>query len=358
MIPDRERLTQAGLAPLRVGCYFPGSTASPHPLFPPPLNPGQIMPNRASRSAENGPSHPAVLALFALGLTLGACSSTDPTDLQARSPDAAAREAVAAASFHHVHLNVTDPQGTVDFYEKFFGALPIQYRDRSPALFTERSFILLNEVATPPRSNLGTTIWHIGWAGVDGATEFDWRTREGIEVQTPITRLGPINDYMYFWGPDREVVEVWTGSRNHRFEHVHLIASDVYETISWFAEHFGLSPTRPVEPGVRGSTIRVDNVNIIVWVNPMGGPDPNPAQLPPEIGPDVGVTDGAVIDHIAFSYPDIAPVHARMVDAGVQIVRGIESSERDGHTSFFVRGPDGLLVEVVQEKPIPEGLWR
>ena len=46
---------------------------------------------------------------------------------------------------------------------------------------------------------------------------------------------------MYFWGPDREVVEVYTGSRNHRFEHVHLLATDVNATVQWFIDH----PKRP-----------------------------------------------------------------------------------------------------------------
>jgi catechol 2,3-dioxygenase-like lactoylglutathione lyase family enzyme len=72
----------------------------------------------------------------------------------------------------------------------------------------------------------------------------------------------------------------------------------------------------------------------------------------------MGVTEGTSVDHIAFSYPDIGPVAARMAAAGVEIVRPIATSEEFGHTSFFVRGPDGLLVEIVQDQPIPEGFWR
>lgn len=114
--------------------------------------------------------------------------------------------------FHHVHLNVTNPATTIGFYQKFFGANTVKYHGLSDALFTEKSFILLSRVAAPPPSNVGTTLWHIGWAGVDGESEFAWRTKEGIGVQTPITPLGP-NHYMYFWGPDRELIEVYTGSR-------------------------------------------------------------------------------------------------------------------------------------------------
>lgn len=67
---------------------------------------------------------------------------------------------------------------------------------------------------------------------------------------------------------------------------------------------------------------------------------------------------GTGIDHIAFSFPDIGPVWERMMGSDVEIVRGIETSAELGFTSFFVRGPDGLLVEIVEARPIPEGLWR
>jgi hypothetical protein len=42
----------------------------------------------------------------------------------------------------------------------------------------------------------------------------------------------------------------------------------------------------------------------------------------------------------------------------VTIVRPIEKSREYGLTSFFVRGPDGLLVEIVAEAPVPEGVWQ
>lgn len=47
----------------------------------------------------------------------------------------------------------------------------------------------------------------------------------------------------------------------------------------------------------------------------------------------------------------------RMAKDGVPVVRGLETDVRHGHMSFFVRGPDGLLIEMVEDKPIPEGTW-
>jgi catechol 2,3-dioxygenase-like lactoylglutathione lyase family enzyme len=272
---------------------------------------------------------------------------------------AAAPGSFPAVHFHHVHLNVVDPAATIAFYEKFFGANVVRYRGLSDGLFTEKSFILLNKVSSPAPSNLGTSLWHIGWAGVDGPSEFAWRAKEGIGVQTPVTPFGA-NYYMYFWGPYREVVEVWTGSKNHRFEHVHLLASSLSGTLAWFKDNLGLIPRAPTAPrvsGVETNYLRVDNVSISIMERPAPG-EPRPDWWPSEVGDSAPPTDGTAIDHIAFSVADLRPMFSRVKQAGTLIVHPIAKSREYGLRSFFVRGPDGLLVEIVQEAPVPEGIWQ
>ena len=69
-------------------------------------------------------------------------------------------------------------------------------------------------------------------------------------------------------------------------------------------------------------------------------------------------TDGTAIDHIAFAYADIGSAYERMKAAGVKIVRPISTDGDSGVESFFVRGPDQLLVEIVEERAVPDGIWR
>jgi catechol 2,3-dioxygenase-like lactoylglutathione lyase family enzyme len=264
------------------------------------------------------------------------------------------------AHFHHVHLNVTDPVATMDFYQTFFGANPVRYRGHSDGLFTEKSFILLDKIDNAAPSHINTTLWHIGWAGVDGASEFAWRKNAGIAVHTPITPLEDIGIpshrpeyFMYFYGPDGEIVEVYTGNRNHRFEHVHLIASDLDQTVEWFRDHLGLTPSDPIEvyEELRLQTIRVDNVNIIIFQSLLDDP---PGWWPPTT---YAPTRGTVVDHIGFSYARIDEVHSRMRSE----IDGTSPISRDSthHMKrFFIPGPDGLLVEIVEEAPIPEGIWE
>jgi catechol 2,3-dioxygenase-like lactoylglutathione lyase family enzyme len=279
-----------------------------------------------------------------------------------------AAQTTPAAHFHHVHLNVVDPAKTVAFYQKYLGASETLYRGRKPALFTERSFLLLTQVATPPRTGPKTAISHIGWAGVTGHDEYEWLEAQGVEFQTPIGQLGS-NFGMYFYGPDRELIEIWTGGRNHRFDHLHLWASDVEASAAWLRDHLGLTPRTMPKPASKDpvdigsiwmSFFRVDNVNLVLF----GRPDFESRWWPGSgytaaDGPQGALepTRGHVVDHLGFSYRDIAPVYQRMRAAGVEIVSEPMVDEEHGFERFFVLAPDQLLIEIVEERNIPEEIW-
>ena len=51
------------------------------------------------------------------------------------------------------------------------------------------------------------------------------------------------------------------------------------------------------------------------------------------------------------------PRHVLVPGRGLEIVEPITFKEEFKLKSFFVMGPDGVSVEVVEAKPIPEGLW-
>lgn len=294
-----------------------------------------------------------------LGALLIACSFL---------PRFAAAQGVEPAHFHHVHLNVTNPQKTIDFYKKYFGVVEVKYHGTIPALFAERTFFLLSKVDAPPPFAPKSALSHIGWSTVDAQSSYEWLKKAGIEFETPIGQLG--NDFgMYIYGPDKELVELWTGSRNHRFEHIHLWATSVDQTAKWFKDNLGIQGRVGPKPTITDhenilalqmAFLQSDNVNLIIFGRPSfdsrwwPGGSYKKEDGPP--GP-FETTKGRAIDHIAFSYRDIAPVFERMKAAGVEIVAPIEKSKEFGHTSFFVMGPDKLVIEIVQEKPIPEGIW-
>jgi catechol 2,3-dioxygenase-like lactoylglutathione lyase family enzyme len=278
--------------------------------------------------------------------------------------------------FHHFHLNAVDPARSLEFYRDIFGGVPVKFGGRADAIFTERSFILFNKVATPPPAEQNTGIWHVGWGGVDGPREFNTLTGKGVAFQTPVSPLGNFH-YMYAYGPDKELLEVWTGYQNHRYGHVHLMSSNPVDTVRWYSNTFeiGLRPQTPppnapapppgtpfiAEPGPTsagsGALQNVDNVNLIVFRQPTTAP------VPPLWGTNKPITSleptrGHAIDHIAFSFRKIQPIFDRMKKAGVAIAEPITIKPEFGFKSFFITAPDGVLVEIVEAKPIPDATWE
>jgi catechol 2,3-dioxygenase-like lactoylglutathione lyase family enzyme len=253
------------------------------------------------------------------------------------------------AHFHHVRLNVQDLQATLDFYQKVFGATPVNFNNRTPGLFTERSFLLMNTVEKPAISNLKTAIWHIGWGGIDGPNEYQWWLKQGVEFYTPLTELGQ-NHYMYLYGPDKEVVEIYTGGKHHRFNHVHILATKPLETARWFQEVLELDDQQ-VRKGEDRAFVNIDNVQIIVYPN-------SERYRPKEQGDSVLPTDDSTIAHIAFSFRDLNSAFNRLQQQNIAIEQAIKTSELHGLPSFFVRAPDSILIETVQAKPLPEGIWE
>jgi len=271
-----------------------------------------------------------------------------------------AEEAVAPARFHHVHLNVTDPKKSIQFYRRVFGAVPVKYRGQD-ALFTERSFLLLNKVDKAPDSKLNTGIWHIGWGGVDVKNEYEWWKNHDVDIHTPLSPLpGKDNFYMYINGPDKELIEINTMG-HHRFAHVHFFCTDVNATTDWYAKHLGLNPMRPsvkkpdgdmsTLAGIWMNFITCDNVQMIFF----GKPDvtPAPPWWPDAPLKDIQPTRDRPIDHIGFSYDNIEPVYERMKAAGVEILAPLASDEKTKTKSFQVLGPDKVTIEIVEARPIP-----
>jgi hypothetical protein len=91
-----------------------------------------------------------------------------------------------------------------------------------------------------------------------------------------------------------------------------------------------------------------------------GKPDRDP---PPPWWPDpplreIKPSQGRPIDHLAFSFRQIEPVFQRMQAAGVKIIKPIAVQDSLKLKSFFVLAPNDVLVEIVEDKPIPEGAWN
>jgi catechol 2,3-dioxygenase-like lactoylglutathione lyase family enzyme len=264
---------------------------------------------------------------------------------------------------HHVHLNVKSRQQSMQFYEQYFKAQRVLLNGTTQALHVAPTLLLLDERAPAPDGSLPTALQHMGWGSADTAAWYEAAHAQGVQPDTRgLTLFGtnetptvgepgsgvlialsgdvpacfPIPDrasYMYVLGPDQERIEVWSGA-DGRVNHMHFTAADLNATSAWFQKFLGLPSTTPL----LSYQFFVDD--ILFFFETIG------------VAADYKPTDDHVLGHVAFAVTDLQAWRTRVQQQNIDLVA--EPAAAHGFNSFFVRGPDGLLIELVESAKNPE----
>lgn len=258
---------------------------------------------------------------------------------------------------HHVHLNVKNSRETIGFYAKFFGAREVRLNDREIVLWADPILFLLEETGSDFPDTLEMGLEHVGLGVDDPVAWFEQANQNGLQIDTrngapaaPISMpalatLSPFLDpgvdtfaYVYVRGPNQERIEVWSGLE--RFRHVHFMTKNVDETVAWYAQLLNSTPI---------VASAADNLGIGNGLELGGGVQLFYASMPPiaEFVP----TDDRPVGHIAFSVTKLDAMFARTEQLGLGIVSAPELTHH-GFRSFFVRGPDQVLLEFVEAGPV------
>ena len=129
------------------------------------------------------------------------------------------------ASFHHVHLNVVDPEKSAAFYTRAFPQTTRTQIAGWPAVRSESSYLLFTRVAAPASAAWTTALWHFGWHSADTVGDHRRLAADGV----PFFRVPPPSGHM--WAPDGNDVEIAPGGSAGStpgptsFNHVHLMSA-------------------------------------------------------------------------------------------------------------------------------------
>lgn len=294
------------------------------------------------------------ISLLLLAASLGAYAQAQP----AAPP--------AAAHFHHVHLNATDPANAILFYTTKFKARKESFAGLADAVWTGDSWLLFTKVDTPPPSELLSGIWHIGWGAEDMQSTYQQQLAKGTRFATPITDISEMVGgnrsffYAYVDGPDHVLIELNT-ARHHNFGHVHMLSADPPAAGAWYTKELGLrslpQTTQRIYKSVQiapAAFVTADHVSMIIY------PVEYLQTAAPEVwkarGGAFATTRGRVVDHLGFSVDDLDAALARMRNDGVKVTAEPRSIA-DGRIRFaFVEGPDQVAIELIQDstpRPAP-----
>ena len=130
--------------------------------------------------------------------------------------------------------------------------------------------------------------------------------------------------------------------RDYRFDHVHLRCSNPEATADFFVTMFGAEVQRDVYPpgtlyaGQRRLKMRVGGQTVLI-----APAHPNDPTSPAPGFPYYGV------EHLGLTVDDVDAAAAELRAMGADIPIG-PLTRSAGLRLAFVRGPDGVMVEIVQ----------
>jgi catechol 2,3-dioxygenase-like lactoylglutathione lyase family enzyme len=303
-----------------------------------------------------------------------------------------------APSFHHLHLNSTDPDAAIDFYTKQFPSTTKSSLAGFPALKAGKVYVLFTRVSAPPPTEPQTAIWHFGWHVVDvrknlegykqrkevrllplytseegGTVLISSDTWPGTGGTLGLTRAqiaeakangvqphgGP--GFAYLQGPDGAIVEYQGDMLAERFNHVHMYQEEPFCAQLWYQKHLnatasqssaGLPPHTEADCKVerserswpaleRQGTIRVPRAGVIfddVELNWYARQGDRPLVS----------TREHLADHIALSVSNLDAWVAKLRGEGVKF---LEQPYTFGDTrAVMIEGPSREALELVEVK--------
>ena len=267
------------------------------------------------------------------------------------------------AHFHHVHLNAADPASAIAFYTTKFDCEKARFAGLMDAVWAQKSWLLFSKADKPPKSEITSAIWHIGWGGENMKETYQKQLDSGTKFETPITDISDIGGgnaqgvffFAYVDGPDHQLIELNTASHHH-FGHIHLLSKDPIAAGEWYMKEFGLvrRGSGPVSREPRmyhgfqigpAMNLMMDNVNFIIF------PMEYAKKQWPELWrdrADFESTKGHVTDHIGFSVDNLDQTLARLKKDGVKVTDEPRSIQGGKIKYAFIEGPDHIRIELVE----------
>ena len=121
------------------------------------------------------------------------------------------------------------------------------------------------------------------------------------------------------------------------FDHIHLAVPDVERARDWYIQHMG---------GNVGETPET-----VAW-GKWPGDHPLPIQILFTLSADARPSAGSAVDHIGFSFADLAATVERLRAAGVKIVSGVTEAPGFGRQAI-AEDPWGTTLVLVEDPDAP-----
>jgi catechol 2,3-dioxygenase-like lactoylglutathione lyase family enzyme len=301
-------------------------------------------------------------------------------------------------SFHHVHLNSTDPDAAIDFYTRRFPSARKITWGGEPALSSPNDvLVLFSKVDSPPASGTDTALWHFGWHVTDSRASLaryrgepdakllplytsedgeyvhissdTWPGSPGVlgltrseiaEARASGRKPTRVGGFSYMEGPDGALFEYSGNQAAERFNHVHMWQNEPFCAQLWYQKHLNapVMEGRASPTPVTEATCKVPRGAERTWPSltrdgmfrsPRAGVlfgDVALMWYPPQTDAPLASAHGRVFDRIGLGVADLDAWTAKLESEDVKIVRG--PYPRGDTRAALIEGPSGEPIELVE----------
>lgn len=124
------------------------------------------------------------------------------------------------------------------------------------------------------------------------------------------------------------------------YDHIHLRSLDPEKTARFYEHMFGAQIVRSVQDGQPRIDLKLGGADI--FIAPVA---PTSKVNPPPVTPYQG------LDHFGLRVTDIDTVYAELKARGAEFTMELTET-RPGVRICFLRGPEGVSIEVLERKPV------
>jgi len=306
----------------------------------------------------------SLISFLLCAFTLCAFAVVPQTEKPATQESKPAGVQMPEAHFHHLHLNTLDLAAAIEFYTGKFDCEKAKFAGLLDGVWAQKSWMFFTKVNQPPIADLTSAVWHFGWGAEDMKATYAKQLAMGTKFATPITDISDIGGntgakdlfyYAYVQGPDNSLIELNTAAHHH-FGHIHIFSADPIAAGQWYMKYFGAKsrstrvPSR--EPRIYRNvqigpamSLMIDNVNLIIY----------PVEYPKKVyaeqwkgKTELESTKGHVVDHIGFSFDNLADALEKLRKDGVKVTDEIRSVANGKIKYAFIEGPDKMRIEVIE----------
>ena len=124
------------------------------------------------------------------------------------------------------------------------------------------------------------------------------------------------------------------------YDHIHIRSTDPEKTAAYYERMFEAEIIRTMQDGAQRIDMKIGGAN--VFIAPVtAGSGVNPPPVTPYQG----------LDHFGLEVQDIDKVVADLKAKGAEFTMELKQA-RPGVRICFVRGPEGVSIEVLERKPV------